>query len=242
MKSIPQIALLVAAVLAGTIQCLAVQRAVLRNGFDVPYDHHAVIGATTRLYLTPGESDYLDIATIDIDHFEMVPDAPPATTASSSTTADVVPDTDGAIHQASTEQQIDPALIRAIIRAESAFHPKAISKKGAQGLMQLMPQTAKSLGVKDTFDPQQNVSAGVKYFNDLLARYHYNLVKALAAYNAGAGAVDRYRGVPPYRETHAYVARIVHEFNREKRSQRNAARAAAKGPSPEIRKESGSSD
>ena len=236
-----QSAALVTVILMGALPCLAAQRAVLRNGFDVPHEHHTVLGESTRLYLTAGESDYLDVATVDIDHFETVPDAPPpAETAGTGTKS--LPGADDAISEASAQQQIDPALIRAIIHAESSFRPKAVSKKGAQGLMQLMPQTAKSLGVTDTFDPQQNVSAGVRYFNDLLARYHYNLVKALAAYNAGGGAVDRYRGVPPYRETHAYVARIVHEFNREKRAERKAARASAMGSSTQIRKNSGSSD
>lgn len=108
------------------------------------------------------------------------------------------------------QHSISPALVRAVIQAESAWNVRAVSVKGAQGLMQLMPATASDLGVSDPFDPEQNIRGGVKYLRFLLDRYDGNFELALAAYNAGPGAVDRHgRKVPPYRETQAYVRKIV---------------------------------
>jgi soluble lytic murein transglycosylase-like protein len=108
------------------------------------------------------------------------------------------------------DHSISPALVRAVIQAESAWNVRAVSVKGALGLMQLMPATATDLGVTDPFDPEQNIRGGVKYLRLLLDRYDGNFELALAAYNAGPGAVDRYgRKVPPYRETQAYVRKIV---------------------------------
>jgi len=105
---------------------------------------------------------------------------------------------------------INPALVRAVIQAESAWNTRAVSPKGALGLMQLMPETATELGVVDPFDPGQNIQAGVRYLKRLLDRYDGNAELALAAYNAGPGAVDKYGGkVPPYRETREYVRKIV---------------------------------
>ena len=104
---------------------------------------------------------------------------------------------------------MEPELINAVIRQESAYDPYAVSHKGAKGLMQLMPAMARRFGVKDVFDPAENVQGGVKYLRQLLDRYDGDRRLALAAYNAGEGAVDRFGGVPPYRETQNYVERIV---------------------------------
>ena len=111
--------------------------------------------------------------------------------------------------QASQQYGVDPALVRAIIHAESAFRVAAKSHKGAVGLMQLMPKTAAELGVNDRLDPQQNIQGGVKYLSQLLDRFNGNTELATAAYNAGPGAVSRYGGVPPYAETKAYVKRVA---------------------------------
>ncbi len=104
---------------------------------------------------------------------------------------------------------VDRALVRAVIHAESAFNPQARSRVGAQGLMQLMPQTAAELGVSNPFDPEQNIEGGVRYLAMLLERYDKDMRLATAAYNAGPGAVQEYGGVPPYAETQAYVKRIA---------------------------------
>ena len=103
---------------------------------------------------------------------------------------------------------VEEAVVRAIIHAESAYRPHVQSHKGAQGLMQLIPATAKRFGVSDSFDPAQNINGGVQYLSWLLRRYKQDLTLAAAAYNAGEGAVDRYGGVPPYKETRLYVARV----------------------------------
>ncbi|RDS84551.1 lytic transglycosylase domain-containing protein [Dyella monticola] len=112
------------------------------------------------------------------------------------------------IHQASLESGVDEAFIRAIIHAESAFNPRAMSLKGAQGLMQLMPGTANNMGVLDAFDPTQNIRGGARYLALLMRNFNGNVRLAAAAYNAGPAAVQRYNGVPPYAETQVYVQRV----------------------------------
>ena len=120
------------------------------------------------------------------------------------------------INRAARTMALQPALLRAVIAVESAFNPHAVSRAGAQGLMQLHPKTARRYGVGNAFDPEQNVRAGARYLSDLLHRYDNNLELALAAYNAGEDAVDRYgRQIPPYRETQEYVPavlRLYHQF------------------------------
>lgn len=116
---------------------------------------------------------------------------------------------DAVIKEASRRYGLSVALIRAIIRTESAFDPLAVSRAGAQGLMQLMPALSRDLGVKDPFDPRQNVMAGTRYMSALLAEHNGNLALALASYNAGPGNVEKYRGIPPFKETRHYVERIT---------------------------------
>ena len=110
---------------------------------------------------------------------------------------------------------LDPALVLAVASVESGFQPKAVSPKGAQGLMQLMPATASSLGVADAFDPETNLEGGSRYLAELIALYGGDLTKALAAYNAGPGAVKRHGGVPPYQETRAYVKKVLERYKKK---------------------------
>ncbi len=128
-------------------------------------------------------------------------------------------DLDQVVSAASARYRLDPEFVNSVIKAESGFNVRAVSPKGAQGLMQLMPGTASQLGVRNAFDPQANVEGGTKYLRELLERYNFDLVKALAAYNAGPQRVEQFGGVPPYYETRAYVARVVRDFNKRKIAQ-----------------------
>ena len=113
------------------------------------------------------------------------------------------------IIQASKRHRVDPALVYAIIMAESGYNPKAVSKRGAMGLMQLMPATAEALGVEDSFNPEQNINGGVRHFKSLVTRFDGNIKLALAAYNAGSRNVRIYQGVPPFRATHLYIKKVL---------------------------------
>lgn len=128
--------------------------------------------------------------------------------AASATSTDI----DSAIEQAAARHNVDPNLVRAVVKVESNFNPNAVSRKGAMGLMQLMPATARQLNVKNPFDPEQNVDAGVRHLKQLLESYGGDIKLTLAAYNAGAGAVARSSGVPHYAETQNYVRRITNLY------------------------------
>jgi soluble lytic murein transglycosylase-like protein len=125
----------------------------------------------------------------------------------------------GALHN------IDVDLLASVVQAESNGNARAVSRAGAQGLMQLMPATASELNVRNSFAPEENITGGTAYLDQLLTRYHDDMRLAVAAYNAGPAAVDRYHGIPPYAETRAYVNRVVSEFNRRKRAALSAQSA-----------------
>lgn len=112
------------------------------------------------------------------------------------------------IERAAREYDVDPALVKAIIMAESNYNPRAVSRRGARGLMQLMPRTAEALGVQDIFDPEHNINGGVRYFRKLLDRFDGDVELALAAYNAGSRKVRMYRGVPPFETTQRYIEKV----------------------------------
>ncbi len=210
--------------------------AVLSNGFTIRHERREVLGTVTRLYVNSKDSSFVDVPTSDIVNFEKDLTPAPAIApiaANSQPLPDLVNDISGRHH-------LDPDLINSVIHAESNFNPHAVSRKGAQGLMQLMPQTASQLGVQNSFDASANVEGGTRYLRELLERYNFDLVKALAAYNAGPQRVEQYRGVPPYYETHAYVARIIRDFNRKKLAERKNATmknvAAKSSPTPKVLK------
>jgi soluble lytic murein transglycosylase-like protein len=137
---------------------------------------------------------------------------------SASTTRLTPAETHELILRAGARHNIDADLLASVVQAESGGRVLAVSRAGAQGLMQLMPGTASELGVSNSFAPEQNIGGGTAYLDQMLTRYHDNIAMALAAYNAGPAAVDRYHSIPPYAETRAYVARVIREFNRRKRS------------------------
>jgi len=206
--------------------------ALLRNGFSIRHERREVIGSVTRLYLGADRNGYVDVPTVEIDSFEKDLSAPAAgkTPHNSQEMKEV-------INAVSSRHHLDPDLINSVIHAESGFNPRAVSPKGAQGLMQLMPQTASRLGVIDSFDAGDNLEGGTRYLRELLERYNFDLIKALAAYNAGPQRVEQYHGVPPYYETQAYVASIIRDFNRKKLAERKSAGLTAsyhKGPSHRI--------
>jgi soluble lytic murein transglycosylase-like protein len=206
---------------------LAGELVTLRNGFALHCDHHASVAGHTRLYLGAGENNYIEFPPQEIDGVEQVADPPPAVidsdrgkdtsalTLGPAKEAKLSPaDLHEMLARASGEHNLDVDLLASLVKAESGGNIRAVSRTGARGLMQLMPGTAAELGVADSFRPDQNVRGGSAYLDALLTRYRDNLALALAAYNAGPAAVDRYRGIPPYSETRAYVARVIHEFNR----------------------------
>jgi Transglycosylase SLT domain len=196
-------------------QLPAAEVANLRNGFSIRHERHETLGETTRLYLGSDDSGgFVDVATSQIESFEAAPPEPVTSERTSSPR-----DLPAIIGDASARSRIDADFIASVIHAESGGNPRAVSPKGAQGLMQLMPQTASTLGVKNSFDPAENVDGGVRYLRELLLQYHGDAAKALAAYNAGPQRVQQYHGVPPYRETHAYVARVINDYNRKKAAQ-----------------------
>jgi len=220
----------------------AAEHVTLTNGFAVDCARHEALGETgmVRLYpLSASDSTYMDVPAAKVKSVEPfeVPVPPvssvvphisesrcgaPGSVVCSKTTS-VLPDVKGLLVEAGVKHHIDVDLLAAVVKAESGGQVRAVSRVGAQGLMQLMPGTAAGLGVKDAFKPEENIAGGTEYLDRLLTRYHDDLALALAAYNAGPGAVDRYHGVPPYRETRAYVARIITEFNRRKKLALQAA-------------------
>ena len=202
------------------LQARAAEHITLRNGFDLICDHREPAGERVRLYLTATGPNFVEIdpATIVSSETVAMPATPPVPSPSFIQTAPPA-DIPTLLTKAGSDHDLDVALLASVIRAESGGNVHAVSRTGARGLMQLMPRTAAQLGVADSFRPEQNIDGGTAYLNALLLRYHDDLPLALAAYNAGPGAVDRYHGIPPYRETRNYVARIIHDFNRRKLAQ-----------------------
>jgi soluble lytic murein transglycosylase-like protein len=189
--------------------------AVLDNGFRLHADRHEIDGATVRLYADGGVTQ---MASRAIDHFEAEEVTPAQAEAPAAQLAVTAPAP--AIHvstpeelaaQAAKKYSLPESFVRSVMRVESGLRQEAVSPKGALGLMQLMPETARKLGV-DPKNSKENAEGGAQYLRDLLARYEDRpdqVVLALAAYNAGPGAVEHYHGVPPYRETRQYILRVL---------------------------------
>ena len=203
----------------------AAEHVTLKNGFEQDCVRHEVVGDKVRIYFASkgAEANFQDFSADSVLRVEEVADVPVIADAPQTV---AVAKTPGAeltkaemkemLAHAGDAHNIDADLLASVVRAESGGQVKAVSRTGAKGLMQLMPGTASEMGVVDAFRPEQNIAGGTAYLDVLLTRYHDNVALALAAYNAGPGAVDKYHGVPPYRETQAYVARVIREFNRRK--------------------------
>jgi hypothetical protein len=218
---------------------LAGERVTLSNGFDIRCDHHAQAGSQVRLYLDSSENSYIEFRPEQITGVEHVSDPPPQTarTDSAKTNQDTKlspADLHEMLAEAGQQHHLDVDLLASVVKAESNGDAHAVSRAGARGLMQLMPKTAADHGVDDSFRPDENVRGGSAYLDELLARYHDNLALALAAYNAGPAAVDKYHGIPPYHETRTYVARVIHEFNRRVLARRSGAAPSQNGPAMEA--------
>lgn len=219
----------------------AAERITFHNGFDVVCDHYTVTDGRMRVFLERQGTDYFDVDAGSVAQVETVADLPlgtrPAVAALTNprrgtsavpkseperlSAADLHP----ILSKAGAEHNVDVDLLASVVKAESDGHIRAVSRTGARGLMQLMPATAQQLGVANSFAPDDNVQGGTAYLDELLTRYHDNIPLALAAYNAGPQAVDRYHGIPPYHETRVYVARVVREFNRRLAARNAHARA-----------------
>jgi soluble lytic murein transglycosylase-like protein len=201
----------------------AAEHVTLRSGFAIDCIRRAPQGDKVRLFFTSGNAtqsanNYMDVAASAILSIEQIPDpiSPPDAPSARSSIVQAPADIPGILTHAGFKHNIDADLLASVVHAESGGHTRAVSRTGARGLMQLMPSTAASVGVKDAFAPDQNIEGGSTYLDALLSRYHDNIALALAAYNAGPAAVDRFHGVPPFRETRAYVSRVIREFNRRK--------------------------
>lgn len=204
--------------LAGS--CVAGEYAVLSTGFRIHADRHEIEGAIVRLYANGGMTE---IPAAQIAGFEADGESPrpPATTPASAT---IAPSVKELVTAAALRNGLPPEFVHSVVSAESAYRTNAVSRKGAVGLMQLMPATASEYGANPA-DPRQNVEAGTRYLRDLLLKYQnsdHQVSRALAAYNAGPGAVDRHHGVPPYRETLAYVGRVLRKYEKQTASAKPA--------------------
>ena len=187
---------------------MAGEYAVLTSGARLYAERHEADGAKITLYTQTGSTELDAGAVVRFEPEDYVAPPPASQSPAPAIAATDAIDAKTLVDNAARKYGLPPELVRAVVAVESAYRPDAVSSKGAIGLMQLMPSTAKELGA----DPKiatQNVDAGTRYLRDLLLKYDQRMFHALAAYNAGPGAVDKYHGVPPYRETHAYILKVL---------------------------------
>jgi soluble lytic murein transglycosylase-like protein len=194
---------------------------VLSNGFRIHADSHQADGSVIRLQTSQGEIE-IQASTVASFEQEDYVAPPPASSTPPPPPASVSLSPQELITRAAIHAGLPPAIVHSIARAESGYREDAVSPKGAIGLMQLMPKTAAELDV-DPHDPAQNADAGARYLRDLLQKYEndpHQVSKAVAAYNAGPAAVDKYHGVPPYPETIQYVNRVLKQYQKEQAKQK----------------------
>ncbi len=191
---------------------LAGEYAVLSTGFRIHADHHERDAAFVRLFTKDGVTELPagSVVAFEPEDYTSPAPAPPTVDAP---LPEAIHDIKAFVRDASQRAGLPPAFVESVARVESAMRPEAVSPKGALGVMQLMPATARTLSA-DPRDPAQNIDAGARLLRDLLIKYDGDVVKALSAYNAGAGAVDRYHGMPPYAETQNYVDKVIRTYLR----------------------------
>ena len=224
----------------------AMEHVTLRNGFELDCERREMVGERVRIYLVPQAAaagdgtgaNYFEVAADAIVRVEAIERTPVAIVNAPvekrlvslpklegqddkrSGGRPSAPEMRAMLAHAGGQHRVDADLLASVVRAESGGRVEAVSRVGARGLMQLMPSTALAMGVKDAFVAEQNIDGGSAYLDWLLTRYHDDMALALAAYNAGPAAIDRWHGIPPYRETRAYVAKVIREFNRLKLAER----------------------
>jgi len=204
-----------AILLALACSAMAGEYAVLTSGGRLYAERHEADGGKVTLYTKTGstEIEASQVVRFEPEDYVQPPEARTVPAASSQTVSAVE-----LIDNAARKYGLPPAFVRAVVAAESGYRTDAVSPKGAIGLMQLMPATARELGADPTI-PEQNVDAGTRYLRDLLLKYDNHAYHALAAYNAGPGAVDKYHGVPPYRETQAYILNVLRLWRQQQPEQ-----------------------
>jgi hypothetical protein len=212
MKFLPLLALIAC---AASLQ--AGESITLASGFEIHADRHEISGDHVVIYCAGGVTEIpaSQISAVEPDEVVPAPETPAATPEPIPPAPVVIDQTPASLaDQAARKFSLPESFVRSVMHAESGFQPTAVSPKGALGLMQLMPETAKTLGV-DAKDPRQNAEGGAHYLRELLERYQNDpdqVLLALAAYNAGPGAVEKYHGVPPYRETREYILRVLKDW------------------------------
>ena len=216
---------LILCLLTATLAATAGEYAVLSNGFRIHAEGHTTDGSMVLLQTSQGviEIQASTVSAFEKEDYTPPPAPTPAVIAPAG--LEPKPTPQELITRAAVQAGLPPAIVHSVAKAESAYQPNAISPKGAIGLMQLMPSTAAELNV-DPHDPAQNAEAGARYLRDLLLKYEndpHQVSKAVAAYNAGPGAVDKYKGVPPYRETVQYVNRVLKEYEKEQKKKKAGA-------------------
>ena len=205
--------------LAITSSALAGEYVVLSTGFSIHAESHVIDGNVIRLQTSQGAIEFPASAVTVIEKEEYTPPAPAAMQPAPAATEKPALTPQELITRAAIQAGLPPELVHGIARAESAYHTDAVSPKGAVGLMQLMPTTAAELNA-NPYDPEQNADAGARYLRELLLKYEsdpHQVLKAIAAYNAGPAAVDKYKGIPPYAETIEYVRRVLKEYERQQK-------------------------
>jgi soluble lytic murein transglycosylase-like protein len=222
---------LIVCLLTVTLAASAGEYVVLSNGFRIHADSHSTDGAVVRLQTSQGviEIPVARVTAFETEEYQPPPPAPPKPAEPiaevQSPNVQPKPTPQELVTLAAVHAGLPPAIVHSVAKAESGYHANAVSPKGAIGLMQLMPATAAELNA-DPHDPAQNAEAGARYLRDLLLKYEndpHQVSKAVAAYNAGPGAVDKYHGIPPYCETVDYVNRVLKEYEKEQLKKKTGA-------------------